>query len=67
MPISLYSSLVNLFLAHIATDLEVTTADTLLHILKDKQLDKKEIKDDSCVSSVKKRQFEKMSNLTPSM
>ncbi|XP_047359764.1 uncharacterized protein LOC124953020 isoform X1 [Vespa velutina] len=50
---------------HIATDLEVTTADTLLHILKEKKLDKKEIKNDSCVLSVKKRQFEKMSNFTP--
>ncbi|XP_046814743.1 uncharacterized protein LOC124422392 isoform X4 [Vespa crabro] len=52
---------------HIATDLEVTTADTLLHILKEKKLDKKEIKNDSCVLSVKKRQFEKMSNFTPSV
>ncbi|XP_043665304.1 uncharacterized protein LOC122627804 isoform X2 [Vespula pensylvanica] len=51
---------------HIATDLELTTADTLLHILKDKKLDKKEIQDDSCNLSVKRRQFEKMSNLTPS-
>ncbi|KAL2740229.1 uncharacterized protein V1478_000370 [Vespula squamosa] len=50
---------------HITTDLEVTTADTLLHILKDKKLDKKEMKEDSCVLSAKKRQFEKMPNVTP--
>lgn len=66
LPMNLNSYLINSFLAHIATDLELTTADTLLHILKDKKLDKKEIQDDSCNLSMKKRQFEKMSNLTPS-